>query len=63
LRHATGARRVVPLRAATKFFRHPSFFWVRSCSFLRRLASRFRSLRLYLGSPTGIILASSLRTS
>jgi hypothetical protein len=39
--YATAAGRVVPLRAATKFFRHQSLLWVRSCCFLRRLASKF----------------------
>jgi hypothetical protein len=73
LRHATAAR-----RAATKFFWHSSFLWVRFCSFfLRRLAYRSRSCffwrrtaarchwsrRFFPGSPTGATSASSTGTS
>jgi hypothetical protein len=35
LRRATTARQVVPLRAATEFFRRPFFLWARPCSFPR----------------------------
>jgi hypothetical protein len=57
-RHATFAQRDTFLQAAANFRPDPIFPRVLSLIFWRRSAARFRTLRRFLGSPTGITAAS-----
>jgi hypothetical protein len=56
--HATFARRNTFLQAAANFLLNSQYPWVLSLIFWRRSAARFRTLRRFLGSPTGITAAS-----
>jgi hypothetical protein len=61
--HATLAWRDTFLQAAADFLLDPLFPWVLSFIFWWRTAARFRTLRCFLGSPTGITVASPLGIS
>jgi hypothetical protein len=58
LRRATAARRDTFLSAMVTRFRDPQYPRALSFGFWRRSAARFRFLRRFLGSPTGITAAS-----
>jgi hypothetical protein len=62
-RHATLAWRNTFLQAAANFLRDPRFPPVSSFGSPRRPAVDFRTLRRFLGSPTGITATSSAEIS
>jgi hypothetical protein len=63
LPHVTPALRVIPLRAAANFFRHPPLLWVPFFRFPWRPAATCWLLCRFLSTPMSFTAASSLGTS